>query len=136
MTDDLKTACRLLPGHTCVLVKGDAVRISDKTGIRPLLDWLEEAGEPLRGASVADKVVGKAAALLLVYGGAAALTAGVVSEPAAAVLRAAGIPFEAGQVTGRIVNREGTGLCPMEERVMDTDSPAEAYRRLKAVLSK
>ena len=46
MTDDLKTACRLLPGHTCVLVKGDAVRISDKTGIRPLLDWLEEAGEP------------------------------------------------------------------------------------------
>ena len=44
------------------------LRTDDRRGILPLMQWLSD-GEFLRGAVVADKVIGKAAAFLLVLGG-------------------------------------------------------------------
>ena len=64
---DLQRAISLLhrPGYTCILCDRDRVLTSKKNGIAPLLERYEE-GEDCRGMSIADRIVGKAAAMLLV----------------------------------------------------------------------
>ena len=131
----LRAAKIALAGHSCAVSRGEKLYISDQRGIRPLMDWLQQAEAPLKDASVADKVVGKAAALLFVYGGVREVYAAVLSEAAADALDKHGVPYCCDRLVPRIISRDGTGLCPMESRVMDTDSPQEAYERLSAALA-
>jgi len=70
--------------------------------------------ELLAGASVADKVVGKGAAALMVLGGVARLHADVMSRPALSLLTSGGVETEYGELVPNIVNRAGTGICPVE----------------------
>ena len=134
MNSDLALAKALLVGrNTCVLVSGDAVRTSVETGVKPLLRWLEE-GEPLSGFSAADKVIGRAAAMLFALAGVKAVYGAVMSAPAAEFLRDAGIPYEYGELTEQIINRAGTGMCPMEEAVAGITSPKEAHAAIQAKL--
>ena len=124
---DLDRAKALLTGDkTCVLAKGEAVYTSSENGIRPIMGHLA-AGTDLLGFSVADRVVGKAAALLFLRAGISAVWGDVMSESAAALLCARGVPFSCGVLTPRIVNRAGTGVCPMEAAVGDVDDPDAAY---------
>ena len=53
--------------YTCILCQQGRFLTSEKRGIMPLLCWLEE--DRLKGSCVADKIIGKAAALLLIFGG-------------------------------------------------------------------
>ncbi len=115
---------------TCIVQKGDRILTSRRRGIRPLLEWIAQ-GEDLRGASAADKIVGKAAALLYVLMGVNEVFAGTLSESGLAVLTRKGIRVEYAVLTPHIVNRAGTGLCPMEETVLAVDDPAAAYAALR-----
>ena len=115
---------------TCIVQKGDRILTSRRRGIRPLLEWIAQ-GEDLRGASAADKIVGKAAALLYVLMGVNEVFAGTLSESGLAVLTRKGIRVEYAVLTPHIVNRAGTGLCPMEETVLAIDDPAAAYVALR-----
>ncbi len=107
------------------------VRTLNERGIKPLLVLLAEASAPLCGATVADKVVGKAAAFLFVCGKIKALHAGVISAPAMQVLKKYDIPFTYDIVTEKILNRDKTGFCPMETKVWDIETPEEAYKVLR-----
>ena len=127
---DLDRAKALLTGGTtCAIVRGARCETSCLRGVKPLLGWLE--GD-WRGASAADKVVGRAAAFLYVLLGVKALYAAVLSEPAAEVLRTHGISVSYGRLAARIVNRAGDGLCPMESAVMGEDDPRRALEKIKA----
>ncbi|MDR2687261.1 MAG: DUF1893 domain-containing protein, partial [Oscillospiraceae bacterium] len=97
-------------------------------GILPPLRWLRADPGLLRGARVADKVIGKAAALLFAYGGARSVWAARMSEAARDFLQAAGIAFGYDELVPAILNRDGTGLCPMEQRAMGIAEPGEAFR--------
>ena len=115
---------------TCIVQKGDRILTSRRRGIRPLLEWIAQ-GEDLRGASAADKIVGKAAALLYVLMGVKEVFAGTLSESGLAVLTRKGVQAEYAVLAPHIVNRAGTGLCPMEETVLAVDDPAAAYAALR-----
>ncbi len=123
---DLKKAKALLPeGYTCVVCMGSVTYTSTRRGVAPLLEWLE-SGVDLRGFSAADKVVGKAAAMLYVLLGIKAVYAEVLSERAAAVFNRFGIAFSCGETVPKIRNRTNTGFCPMEEATAAIDDPHEA----------
>jgi len=107
------------------------VRTLVERGIKPLLLLLQDAAAPLCGATVADKVVGKAAAFLFVYGKVKAVHAGVLSAAAKAVLEKYEVPFTYDVLTDKILNRDKTGFCPMETKVWDIETPEEAYTILK-----
>ena len=129
---DLDRAKALLTGDvTCALVRGERAETSTLRGVRPLLDRL---GGDWQGFSAADKVVGRAAAFLYVLLGVKALYAGVLSRPAEEVLRAHGIAVSYGQMTERIVNRTGDGLCPMESATLAETDPARALEKIRAKL--
>ena len=110
---------------TCVLVKGDALYHSGMRGVKFLMRQID-AGIDLTGFSAADKVVGKATAMLFALCGVAAVHAGVISEAAEEMLRRYGIPYTFDVQTERIINRAGTGMCPMEQAVWALDAPADA----------
>ena len=57
--------------------------------------------------------------------------AGTLSESGLAVLTRNGVQAEYAVLAPHIVNRAGTGLCPMEETVLAIDDPAAAYVALR-----
>ena len=69
---------------SCVIRSGDVIRIFRERGVKDLFRLLKEEPAMLRGAFIADKVVGKAAAALMVLGGVRELFADVISHPALA----------------------------------------------------
>lgn len=132
---DIDVAKQLLKdcGYKCVLAKGDVIRISEKRGVAPMMEYID-AGMDLSGFSAADKVVGKAVALLFVLTGISEVYAETISSHAIAVLEKNNIPFSFNTSVEHIINRFGDGLCPMEEATLDIDDPQEAYDAICAKL--
>lgn len=124
---DLTRARDLLQqgAYTCVLCKGEVTYTSNRIGIAPMLDFLD-AGYDMRGFCAADRIVGRAAALLFVLANIQAVYADVISEGAVKVLETHGIKVSYRDKTPYIINRQGDGPCPMERAVADTEDPAQA----------
>ena len=120
-------------GYTCVLCHGSEILTDSRRGVKPLLELLE-SGKDYTGFSAADKVVGKAAAHLYCLLGISAIYAGVISQPAKAVLEQNGIPVEYGTLVPAIRNRTDTGLCPMESAVWELDSHEDARQAIVSTL--
>lgn len=136
MITDINRAKELLQGAgtTCVLCKGDKTYTSDKSGIAPMLGFLAD-GTNLHGFSAADKIVGKAAAMLFIRAQVRAVYGEVMSSAALALLEKHGIEASFGTLTDRIINRHGTGSCPMEIAVADIENPEEAEKALRHKLA-
>lgn len=120
--------------YSFVAMVGQEVYCSREAGIRPIMKLLAEDIDVLKGAIVSDRVIGRAAALLLAYAGIQNLYAGIMSQYGAEVLKQAGISFAAGKEVEYIVNRTGDGMCPMEQLVLQQTDPETAYRILKQKL--
>ena len=115
---------------------GKVVYSSDERGIMPLVDAIDVVGgEGLGDLITADRIVGKAAALLNVYLGAREVHAMLISAGAKGLLLERGIPFEFREETDAIKMRDGVIFCPFERMVLDVSDPVEAYTRIKAKLA-
>lgn len=123
---DLERAINALHGHSVCLCRGDALIAKDGKGVSPLLELISEEKE-LCGWSAADMVVGKAAAMLFVTLGVKAVYGRVMSQSGRDYLTERGIEHSYDILADRIVNRLGTGLCPMEQAVFDIDDPEQGY---------
>lgn len=123
--NDLMKAKALLEkdGYTCVLCGGETIYTSRHRGVRPLMDLLDT---DVAGFSAADKVVGKATALLYCLLGIRQLYAKVISDAAITVLQSHGIGVQWEKRVEYIINREGTGRCPMEVATEHISDPALA----------
>lgn len=133
---DLKRAKELLasdPALTCAFVKGERIDSSAERGVKPLLDRVDSAWE---GGSAADKIVGRAAALLYALMRVKALYACVLSRSALETLGRFGISVEYGELTDRIVNRKGDGPCPMERATEGISDPQEGLTAIRRQLER
>lgn len=124
-------------GVSLLIYKGEEViHSSTGGGMKPLLEAIGGLGrEMLRGSIVVDKVVGRAAALLILYMEASEVHAGVVSSTALEVLRSHALSFHYGQRVEAIRDRDGFIICPFERLVQDISDPEEAYNRIRAKIS-
>lgn len=130
MKDVLKAKELLIDDKTLVFVKGNDIVDSTLSGIKPLINFLNE-GKDLSGYSLADKIVGKAQAMLAVRAGIAEIYTKVLSEAGKEILDKYNIPYTYDVLTGQIINRKGTDICPMEKVVQNIDDIEEAYLALK-----
>ena len=103
-------------------------------GVKDLLTLVSENPQVLHGALIADKAVGKAAAACMAVGDVKAVWADVMSQPALALLQAHGVKADCGQLVDHIINRAGTGWCPMEQLSRDIDDPADIIQKIKEFL--
>lgn len=131
---DLTTAKNNIGLHTICFCKDGQCITDDKRGIAPMMGFIAR-GLDLNGYSVADKMVGKAVALLFVKCGIASVYAKTLSLSGKAVLEKFNIPFEYDSLVEKVINRDGTDTCPMEKTVTDTTDPEEAYLLLKNKLA-
>lgn len=121
----------LSTASTIAVVSNGEVFTSQERGVKPLLHLLTEKKGFLKDASVADKVIGKAAALLMVLGEIKEVHTLIISEPAIKVFEKHNIPCFYDKKADRIVNRTGDGLCPMETLCLDVDDPQEAFAKIR-----
>lgn len=103
---------------SCVIRKGDAVRTFTQRGVTDLYELLTTEPDFLQGSSVADKVIGKGAAALMIQGGVQHVYADVISRPALVLLQSFHIDVQYETLTDNIINRAGTGICPVEQRCL------------------
>ena len=104
----------------------------DRKGVRDLVWLLDHEPWRLQGSAIADKVIGKAAAGLVVRGGVRSLYAEVMSRHAQPLLEGAGIAYAYGVLVERILIPEGDDRCPLEEIVAPARNAEEVERMLRA----
>lgn len=120
-----------LDGHSICLCYDNDIIIDDEKGIAPMLGFIGK-GTDLKGYSVADIIVGKAAAMLFVKAGIVEVYAKTISRVAGEYLDKHGIPYSYDVITNNITNRQGTDTCPMEKTVKDIEDFEEGYIALVA----
>lgn len=110
--------------HSLVIANGEVCTFSER-GISALYRLLSDDPDFLKGASVADKVVGKGAAALMILGGISELYSDLISEPALALLKTTRIRIEYKEKVPQIRNRTLTGFCPVETLCSDAVTAGE-----------
>lgn len=120
---------------SCVIRKGDTIRIFRKRGVQDLYRLLKDDTDFLKGAFVADKVVGKAAAALMILGGVEEVFTFTVSRLARDLFERSAVKLGFAQEVPHIINRAGTGWCPMESRCRDLDTPEACFGQVEEFLN-
>lgn len=139
MNSKLEQAVQILKEEklSCVmLIDGKEPVRSNAIGIKPLMIELRKDKRFFEGGVIADKVVGKAAALMAVLGGAKAVYGEVMSETAEKVLQENQIEYACHTKVAYIENRTKTGKCPLEEAVTEIENPEEAFEVLEKTIQK
>ena len=117
-------------GYTLVLANHGEIHTFSGRGISDLYHLLNSQPQLLAGASIADKVVGKGAAALMIAGGVSRVHAAVISEGALALFAASGTELHYTTLTPNIINREGTGICPVEALCANCDTAEECLPQI------
>lgn len=135
MKDETLKAKKIMEdaGCTCVLCKNEKIYKSRENGIKPLLMFYENE-EDLHSFCAADKIVGRAAAFIYIALGIDEIYSEVMSEGAYELLLKNGIGAFYGTLTKQIINRAGTGMCPMEEACLNAQNSKEAIFAIKEKL--
>jgi len=123
-------------GVSCAVIRGGGIiHTDDGRGVSPLMRLY--SGEPgkLAGSYIVDKIIGKAAAMILVLGGVEGAHGEVMSASAKAYLIERGIAAEHGLCVDMIADRTGRGMCPIERSVMDEDDPARGLAAIRETLA-
>ncbi|MCX8171079.1 MAG: DUF1893 domain-containing protein [Candidatus Bathyarchaeota archaeon] len=115
-----------------VIVKGEKIIFkSNLQGLTGLIQAIDSLGNNISSSSVADKIVGRAAALLIAYFHAEEVYAATISERGLDTLKKYGVRVEYDTLVPEIMNRWGTDICPFEKLSLIIESPNEAYRKIK-----
>ena len=122
--------------YACVVIKNNELKhAACGKGIKPLLGLFEENADDLEGGSVADKIIGKAAASILVCAKVKEVYGRWMSKRALELLDEHNIKVEYGTLVDEIQNMTNTGMCPMENLVKDINEPKEAVQALVEFLT-
>lgn len=123
-------------GCSCVIYAQDKITLCHERGVKDLLRILKSEPELLAGSVIADKVVGKGAAALMVLGGVKMVYADVISQPALDLLASASIEISYGECVKNIINRAGTGVCPVETLCKDCATATECLPLIEQFVNK
>jgi hypothetical protein len=133
---DLDIAKSRLYGEdlTLAVVKnGEVLFETGSHRISGFLGAIGHLGARLEGAAVADRVAGKAVALLCVYAGISDVYAEVLSRKAKAVFEENGIQCEWKELVDNILDLTRSDVCPFEKAAADLSDPEKAYAAFKAL---
>ena len=118
--------------YSLVIVRdGRMIYASRSHGIGGILQAIEELDNRINGASVADRIIGKAAALLLAYSKVKDAYAIVISRNGLETLRSHGIPVDYESLVPKILDRSGREICPFEKIALKIDSPRLGFEVLR-----
>lgn len=101
-----------------VLIKNGKIFFKSKAEhLKPLVFCVKKYKKEMRGAVAFDKVVGKAAAILLAHAKAKEVWTPTISRSGKAYLSKNKVKIVYKNTANCIMNRKGTDLCPMEKMI-------------------
>jgi len=106
---------------------GELIFESALKGIRPHLKAINELGSELEGTLMVDKILGRAAAFLVVYSNASETITMILSTPGKQVLDKYGLKYSYQEEVPHIKLENGEIYCPFERMVQGIDDPVKAY---------
>ncbi|MBI5301541.1 MAG: DUF1893 domain-containing protein [Chloroflexi bacterium] len=131
---DLTIAKQVLAANPLAFVivkEGAILRVGTRDGIGELIEATDALGEHTRNAALADKVAGKALAMVARTAGIRAVYAALMSQAACDAFARDQIAFEYAQRVPLILNKRNDGPCPMEQLTQPIDEPRAAMRALR-----
>ena len=108
---------------------------STDSGIKPVISKINENIDYFNGLDVADKIIGKASAMLFALSKPKSIECIVLSETGQHILEKYKIPYKYEVLTKQIINRKGDDICPMEKAVKDIDDLNDALVALNNTIS-
>ena len=108
----------------------------ENRGVKDLLKLIEEQPERLKGAVVADKLIGKAAAALMATGGVKKVYTNVICTAARELLEKEGIEVHATKEVPMILNQDKSGQCPMDAKLNDIETVEQCVDILRQLPQK
>lgn len=84
--------------------------------IKDMKEILQKDKQALKGAIIADKVIGKVASSILAVAGVKEIYSDVMSKYAIPILEENGIRYEYKKLVEYVQNNDKTGMCPMENK--------------------
>ncbi len=136
---DIELARKIMEDEqqSLVIVKDGKIIIkSDMFGIKPLYLAVKEKKELLKEASVADKVIGKGAAMLYGYAEVKEIHTNLISDKAIESLKKTNIKLEYNESCEYIINRTNTGMCPVEKLSSETEDIDELMQGINDFLKR
>jgi hypothetical protein len=136
---DIEIAKKILleENLTLVVVKdGKLVFKSRDKGIKPIFTLATEMKELANGGSLADKVIGKGAAILCGYIGIQEIYTELISEGGARTLEIYNIPYTRDKSCEYIKNRDKTDYCPIEKLSMNMEEPETFIKAVRDFFAK
>ncbi|MCL2631284.1 MAG: DUF1893 domain-containing protein [Firmicutes bacterium] len=124
---------KILTFATSLIVEkgGNVLYESSESGIKSALWLYKNKPEILNGASVYDKVIGKAVASIFIAGKASFIYGLTMSKSAVKLLEFHKISYVFGTLVPEIYNRARTALCPMEQLVFNAVSASDSVKLIE-----
>lgn len=121
--------------YSLALFQGnDLIYSSEDKGLRPLFDCLQKYKEK-SGLILHDKVIGLAAAKLIVYSEIIKeVVTTIASIPAKKFLDDNGITIRALNVVANIMTKDRSAVCPGEVIALSTETPDDFLQKIKTML--
>jgi len=135
-TQDLETAKKRLHERKltlCITKNGKTIFETASHGISGFLQAIQRLEDKLEGAHVADRVVGKAIALLCVYAKIRGVYAKTISKKAKQLLEENTIHVECDNLVENVLDPNKATTCPFEKLAAKISDPTEAYSKLKTL---
>jgi len=112
-------------------VKGGEILFESRShGVTCFLIAVQKLGGNLEKSCLADKIVGKAVALLCVHFKIGAVYADTLSRPAKDVFERFSLHFGYRHLVENVLDAERASLCPFERLVRNVLEPGDAYEKL------
>lgn len=131
---DIEIAKRILNEEdlTLALVKnGQVIFKSRDKGIKPIYILAKELKSDANGASLADRVIGRGAAILCGYMGIKEVYTDLISTEGEEILEVYKISFSSWRQCSYIKNRDKTDYCPIEKLSLNIDDPLILMERIE-----
>jgi hypothetical protein len=116
-----------------VVKNGKIIFETNLSGLRGFLQAIKSLDKELTDSSIADRVIGRAAALLSAYSHVSAVFAVTISEEGIKVLKDNNIAYYFENYVQKILNSEKCDMCPFEKLTMHL-TPAETYSKLSSLI--
>lgn len=98
--------------------------------INDIREILQKDKFALKGATIADKVIGKVASSILTIAGVKEIYSDVMSKYAIPVLEENNIKYEYKTLVDYVQNNDKTGMCPMENKYKDVEDINVIYNEM------
>ena len=98
--------------------------------IKDMKEILQKDKQALKGAIIADKVIGKVASSILAVAGVKEIYSDVMSKYAIPILEENGIRYEYKKLVEYVQNNDKTGMCPMENKYKEETDINKIYNEM------